>query len=696
MNIKIVSNLEGRIRLRYGKYAFDEVEGYKISERLMENSFIHKVSTNYINGSILIEFDSDKREDVLEKVREIDKKNLGEIVNKDAYNKALLDRKFNKNITGLVIRRWIFKYIIPSPIGRFFTLFRVAKRVFAGLKYLVKLKMKVEVLDAVALLAAIYQGGYGNANNIMFFLDFSEYLEEYISDRAKLSLSDSLSINVDKVWLVNENDVDVLVPLKEIKEGDRIRVQMGNMIPVDGKVVDGLAMVDESSMTGEMMPEEKKNGKTVFAGSVISEGSLVVEVKSLPDDSRISKIMDMITEASDLKAEVQSKSEVFADKIVPFNFILAGFVYLTTRSIAKTLSVLMVDYSCAIKMATPLSVISAIKQSADEKILVKGGIFLEKFQEADAIVFDKTGTLTYSKPEVKEVVSLSDISRDELLRNAACIEEHFPHSVAKAIVKQAAREGLSHEEHHSEVEYIVSHGIATKLHGERVVIGSKHFILEDEKVNMTDEQRRIVDEYKDDYSLIYIGIGGSLAGFIAIHDPAKSEAKEVLDKLRKSIKEIWMATGDGERMAKNIGKSLDIDEDHILYEVLPEDKTNLIKRLKSEKKTVIMVGDGINDSPALATADVSVSFKEASDIAREVSDVVILSGDLNELLKLRKISEGMIKRIDDNFKFILNANTLFLGLGITGLASSGVCALLHNLSTMYISLSTLKKYKTDI
>lgn len=696
MDIKIVCDLRGHIRLRYGKYTFDEETGFKISEKLLKNTFIHSVKTNYVNGSILIKFDEDKRSQVLEKVSEIDINALEEIHDKDSYRKACLDGKFNRNITGLIVRRWIFKIFVPKFISRIFTIFRVTKRLFKGIKYLLRFQMKVEILDASALLAAISQGEYANANNIMFFLDFAEYLEEYISDRAKLSLSDSLAINVDKVWLVQKDDIDILVPIKKIQQGDYIRVQMGNMIPVDGTVRDGLAMVDESSMTGEMMPHEKTYGKTVFAGSIITEGSLIIEVKSLPDDSRISKIMDMITEASDLKASVQSKSEVFADRIVPFSFFLAAIVYFTTRSISKTLSVLMVDYSCAIKLAAPLSVISAIKQAADENILIKGGIFLEKFKDSDAIVFDKTGTLTYSKPEVKEVISLCDMSRDELLRNAACIEEHFPHSVAKAIVKQAEKEGLTHEEHHGEVEYIVSHGIATKLFGKKVVIGSKHFIFEDENIKVKEKDKEIIDKYKDQYSLIYVGINGNLAGFIAIYDPPKVEAENIIKILKDKIGDIWMATGDSEKMAKSIGKVLKINEDNILFEVLPEDKTKLIKKLKSEGKTVIMVGDGVNDSPALAASDVSVSFKDASDIAREVSDIVILDGDLSKILKIKILSESMMKRINNSFKFILLSNTLFLGLGITGIANSGVCAILHNLSTMYISLNSLKKYPIKI
>lgn len=693
MKLTIVKNMEGYLRLRCGKYSFDEETGYKISKQLEKNPYIQSVTTNYVNGSILIRHSFQDFEDLLNHIKKIDLNNLPEITDKEEFKKVKINKNFENKVTALLVRRWTFKFLLPKPIGMILTLFRAAKRIMIAAKCLFRFKMKVEVLDASAILASLYQNNFATANNIMFFLDFSDILESYVSSNAKLSLSSSISSNIDKVWLVRDGQSDINIPLKNVKIGDLIRVQTGNMIPVDGCVHSGIAMVDESSMTGEMMPAKKEKEKTVFAGSVISEGSLVVEAKALPDDSKISKIVDTIINESDLKANLQSKAESFADSIVPFSFLGAIGVYFLTKSTFKALCVLMVDYSCAVKISTPLSIISAIKQSADNKILIKGGVFLEKLQEAGTIIFDKTGTLTQSKPTVAEVVTLSGISKDELLRVAACIEEHFPHSVAKAIVNQAQLDGLVHEEMHSEVKYIVAHGIATKLNGEKAVIGSRHFVFEDEKTEITENQKEQLAKYKDGYSKIYIGIGGKLAGFIAIYDPPRSEAPQVIKDIKNNFtKDIWMATGDSRKTAETIGKMLNIDKDKILYEALPEDKINLVKKLKSENRTVVMVGDGINDSPALAAADISISFKEASDLAKEVSNIVISNSDLNSILFLKKISDRMIQRINNNFKFILFSNTSFLLLGITGIFSSGLCALLHNASTAYVSLKSLKKY----
>ena len=526
-------------------------------------------------------------------------------------------------------------------------------------------------------------------------MSISDALEDYTVQKAKSTLKDSLALNIDTVWLVGDDGEEKQVPAMDIVKGDKVKVHMGDVIPVDGKVIDGDGMVNEASMTGEPLAVHKTNGKTVHAGTVMEEGNIVVEVYSMNKETRLNKIIDLIENSEDLKATTQSKAEKLADSIVPYSFLATALTYLITGNASKALSVLMVDFSCAIKLTTPLSIISAMREASDNRMMVKGGKFLEAYANADTIVFDKTGTLTNATPKVVDVIPMSKrYKRDEILRMAACIEEHFAHSIAKAIVKQAEEEGLKHEEDHSEVEYIVAHGIATEYDGKRAVIGSRHFLFDDEKIKVTKTQEKKIAKEVKEHSVVYLAIDGKLEGLICIDDPVREEAKFVIEELKSlGIENVIMLTGDSESGAKAGAKALGITE--YRSQVLPEDKSRIVEELKAEGKTVIMVGDGINDSPALATADVSVSMKHSSDIAREVADISLLSDDLYDLVTLRKLSSGMLDKINSNYHNIVAVNGSLLVLGVMGIIPPSTSSLIHNLSTMLFGVMSTKSVLTE-
>ena len=525
----------------------------------------------------------------------------------------------------------------------------------------------------------------------MFLLNFSGLLEDYTRRRTQTALTQSLAIHVDTVWLVGEDGGERPLPMSRLAAGDVIRVRSGSMIPVDGTVTGGDAMVNEASMTGESLPVHKREGSVVYAGTALEEGSLTVRVTALAGESRIQQIVHLIESSEGLKAGAQSRAEHLADAIVPFSFLGAVAVGLATRSLTKALSVLMVDYSCAIKLSTPIAVISAMREAAAHRVMVKGGKFLEAFAEADTVVFDKTGTLTAACPTVEQVLDLSGRGEDELLRLAACIEEHFPHSMARAVTRAAQARGLRHEEEHAEVEYVVAHGVATTIHGQRALIGSHHFIFEDEGTTCSPEQAAAIEAAAQGRSVLYLAIGGSLAGALLVSDPPRPEAARALAGLRRlGIRRLVMLTGDQEAAARAVCRSLGLDA--YRAQVLPADKAAVVEGLRAGGHKVIMVGDGINDSPALAAADVSVAMKDASDLAREVADITLLSSDLEELCVLRRLSRGMLDRIGRNYRFILAFNSALLALGVAGILPPATTALLHNASTMAISAGSMRPY----
>ena len=697
MKYQVMHDSGPRLRVRAGQWAFTKEEGYGLASLLLDQDFIHDVFTSHRNGSITIYYDGDAESK--QKIFSI----LNGITIDDLFEAEPTQTQVSKEITDdfylklskMIGRRLLGRWFLPLPIKNALTIYRAIHYVWNGLDSLTDFRVDVALLDGAAVAGALLQGQYQPASSMMFLLSISDALEDYTVQKAKSTLKDSLALNIDTVWVVGDDGEEKQVPALDIEKGDKIKVHMGDVIPVDGKVVDGEAMVNEASMTGEPLAVHKSEGKTVHAGTVIEEGNIIVEVYSMNKETRLNKIIDLIENSEDLKAETQSKAEKLADSIVPYSFLATVLTYLITRNASKALSVLMVDFSCAIKLTTPLSIISAMREASDNRMMVKGGKFLEAYANADTIVFDKTGTLTNATPKVVEVIPMSRrYKRNDILRMAACIEEHFAHSIATAIVKQAEEEGLKHEEDHSEVEYIVAHGIATEYDGKRAVIGSRHFLFDDEGVKLTKAQEKKVEKEAKEHSVVYLAIDGKLEGLICIDDPVREEAKYVIEELKSlGIENVIMLTGDSESGAKAGAKALGITE--YRSQVLPEDKSRIVEELKAEGKTVIMVGDGINDSPALAAADVSVSMKHSSDIAREVADISLLSDDLYDLVTLRKLSAGMLDKINSNYRNIVAVNGSLLVLGVMGVIQPSTSSMVHNLSTMLFGAMSTKSVLKD-
>ena len=697
MKYQVMYDNGPRMRVRSGQWAFTQKEGYGLASLLLNQSFIHEVYTSHRNGSILIYYDEsiENRQKIFNILDNITLDDLFEAEPIQTQTSKEISENFYMKITKMILNRIGYRLFLPMPIRNALTIYHALKYVWHGLDSLTSFRVDVALLDGAAVAGALLHKQYKPASSMMFLLSISDALEDYTIQKAKSTLKDSLALNIDTVWVVGEDGEEKQCPAVDIDKGDKIKVHMGDVIPVDGKVVEGEAMVNEASMTGEPLAVHKRMGKTVHAGTVIEEGNLIIEVYSMNKETRLNKIIDLIENSEDLKAETQSKAEKLADSIVPYSFLATALTYLITRNPTKALSVLMVDFSCAIKLTTPLSIISAMREASDNRMMIKGGKFLESYANADTIVFDKTGTLTNATPKVVDVIPMSKrYGRDDILRMAACIEEHFAHSIATAIVKQAEAEGLYHEEDHSEVEYIVAHGIATEYEGKRAVIGSKHFLFDDEKVKLTKTQEKKIKKEAKEHSVVYLAIDGKLEGIICIDDPVREEAKYVIEELKSlGIENVIMLTGDSESGAKAGAKALGITE--YRSQVLPEDKSRIVEELKAEGKTVIMVGDGINDSPALAAADVSVSMKNSSDIAREVADISLLSDDLYDLVTLRKLSTGMLDKINSTYRNIVAVNGSLLVLGVLGVIPPSTSSMIHNLSTMLFGVMSTKSVLPD-
>ena len=697
MKFQVMYDNGSRLRVRAGKWAFTKEEGYGLASLLLNQSFIYEVYTSHRNGSILIYYEEgiENKEKIFDILRGITLDDLFEAEPTQTQVSKEITDDFYLKLSKMIFKRLLGRLFLPIPIKNALTIFRALKYVSGGLDSLTSFRVDVALLDGAAVAGSLLLKQYQPASSMMFLLSISDELEDYTLQKAKSTLKDSLALNIDTVWIIGEDGEEKQCPVVDIDKGDKIKVHMGDVIPVDGKVIEGEGMVNEASMTGEPLAVHKRPGKTVHAGTVIEEGNLIVEVYSMNKETRLNKIIDLIENSEELKADTQSKAEKLADSIVPYSFIATALTYLITGNPTKALSVLMVDFSCAIKLTTPLSIISAMREASDNRMMIKGGKFLENYANADTIVFDKTGTLTNATPKVVDVILMSKrYTRDEILTMAACIEEHFAHSIAAAIVKQAEKEGLKHEEDHSEVEYIVAHGIATEYDGKRAVIGSKHFLFDDEKVKITKTQDKKVNKAAKEHSVVYLAIDGKLEGIICIDDPVREEAKYVIEELKSlDIENIVMLTGDSESGAKAASKALGITE--YRSQVLPEDKSRIVEEFKDEGKTVIMVGDGINDSPALAAADVSVSMKNSSDIAREVADISLLSDDLYDLVTLRKLSTGMLDKINDNYHNIVLVNGSLLVLGVFGVISPSTSSMIHNLSTMLFGAMSTKSVLKD-
>ncbi|GAA0078608.1 heavy metal translocating P-type ATPase [Clostridium sp. CTA-5] len=688
MKYKIVHDMPGRLRVRCGEFAFSLEQSYSIEYVLKKSDYIEDVDACHVTGSILIFYNENFKEKVFEIISNINVSELPELDDDNKENSKEIDREFQNTLLHMFGKRLFIKLFMPTPIRKTLAIWNSFKFMNKGVTSLLQGEINVDVLDAASIGAALSQKAYKTAGSIMFLLNISELLEDYTRKKTKNELTKSLAINVESVWLAND-DKEILIPIGNLQVGDKIVIHTGNVIPVDGVVCDGEAMVNQSSMTGEPLAIEKGKDDVVYAGTVVEEGDIKVEVKALCSESRISKIIELIDNSEELKANIQGKAEKLADNIVPFSLFGAAATYLITRNITKALAILLVDYSCAIKLSTPISVISAMREASTHKVMVKGGKYLEALAEADTIVFDKTGTLTVASPTVAKVVAFDGFERNYVLKTSACLEEHFPHSVARAIVKKAAEEELHHKEEHAKVEYVVAHGIASSINEEKAIIGSYHFVFEDEGISLSDKQKELIEKESNGYSLIYLAVGNKPAGFICISDPVREEAKQIISNLKYTgINQVIMLTGDGEKNARIVSEKLGIDK--FYAQVLPEEKANIIEELKEAGHKVIMVGDGINDSPALAAADISISMKDGSDIAKEVADATLMSSNLESLVTVRKISQNLMVKINKNYRNILWFNTSLLVLGLFGYIRPTTSAVLHNLSTMGISADSMR------
>ena len=638
----------------------------------------------------VIYYKAGKREEVLEHLAKFnfEKENVRLQVPENTGRE--LARQYSEKFVSNLVFNLTKAYLFPLPLRIAHTIYMASKYIIKGIKVLLKGKLEVEVLDAISIGVSIVRRDYSTAGSVMLLLGLGSMLEEWTHKKSLSDLARSMSLNIDKVWVKTE-DGEVLLPINKVKENDKIVVRAGNLIPLDGKIIYGEAMVNQASLTGESIPVVKNAGSYVYAGTVVEEGECVFEIDKQNGDSRYDKIVSMIENSEKLKSNTEAKASSLADKLVPYTLLGSALTYLFTRNITKTLSILMVDFSCALKLAMPLTVLSAMRESSKYGITVKGGKFLENIAKADTIVFDKTGTLTYANPVVEKVIAVGNNDEREMLRLAACLEEHFPHSMARAVVDKAAMEGLFHEEMHSEVEYVVAHGISSVVDGERVIIGSAHFIFEDENVIIDETNKHIIENLDHKYSHLYMAIGGKLAAIICIFDPLRKEAKSVLEKLKKlGITKTVMMTGDNEKTARAIALEVGVDEYYA--SVLPEDKANFVEQEKKNGKTVIMIGDGINDSPALSAADCGIAISDGAAIAREIADITIAADDLNELVVLKEIANGLNNRVDRNYRFVLGFNSALIVAGVAGLIAPTLSALLHNTSTVAISLASM----TDI
>ena len=685
MKFSIKHEIKGRIRIHIMQKTMSYTEADTLQYYLTSIPFVTDAKVNDRTCDVY----TGSREELISKLVSFTYSTL-EVPETYIQNsgRALNDEYFDKLVTKVVLH-YGNRLFIPYPVRACITTFKALKYIKAGLSTLFKRKLEVPVLDATAISVSLARRDISTAGSVMFLLGIGEILEEWTHKKSVGDLARSMSLNINKVWLVKDG-VEVQVPMNSIVADDRVVIHMGNVIPFDGVVVDGDAMVNQASFTGEAIPVHKSVESSVYAGTVLEDGEITISVKNAGGNSRYERIVNMIEESEKLKSDMESKAEHLADKLVPYTLLGTGLTYLLTRNVTKALSVLMVDFSCALKLAMPITVLSAIREASSHNITVKGGRFLELIADADTIVFDKTGTLTKAEPTVVEVVPFCNMTPDELLKIAACLEEHFPHSMAKAVVDAANKKHLVHEEMHTKVEYIVAHGISTTIEGRKAIIGSHHFVFDDEQCTIDDEYKERFDNLPLQYSHLYLAIDGKLCGVICIEDPIREEAADIIKKLKEAgIKKAVMMTGDSERTAKAVAAKIGVDEYY--SEVLPEDKAKFVEKEKSLGHKVIMVGDGINDSPALSAADVGIAISDGAELAREIADVTVEGNDLYELVALKHISNALMKRIHKNYRMIMGINSTLIVLGVAGIIPPTTSALLHNTSTIAISLKSLEK-----
>lgn len=689
MKFTIKHESRGRMRVHMEQYRMTYEQADTLLYVIHNHRNVTFVKVYDRTADAVIEYVGD-REQIIELLRHFhyESANVPQTVIKTSGRE--LNNSYQEKLIGSVVWHYSKKLLLPWPIKTALTIGRSVKYIGMGLKCLLQRKIEVPVLDATAITVSLVTKDFSTASSIMFLLGIGELLEEWTHKKSVDDLARSMSLNVSKVWVKTPENQEILVESSKIEKGDKVVVHMGNVIPFDGEIVDGDAMVNQASLTGESVPVQRTVGNTVFAGTVVEEGEITISVKEVEGNNRFDQIVTMIEESEKLKSELEGKAEHYADKLVPWTLGATGLTYLLTRNVTKAMSILMVDFCCALKLAMPISVLSAIREASLYNVTVKGGKFLEAVAEADTIVFDKTGTLTKAHPTVVNVVNFNDeYSADDMLRVAACLEEHFPHSMAKAVVDAASKKGLSHEEMHTKVEYIVAHGIATSINGKRTVIGSYHFVFEDEKCVVPAGKEPLFESLPLYYSHLYLAIEGKLSAVICIEDPLRDEAAAVVTSLKKAgISKVVMMTGDSERTASVIAKKVGVDEYYA--EVLPEDKAAFVEREKAKGRKVIMIGDGINDSPALSAANVGIAISDGAEIAREIADITVGSDDLYQIVTLKYISNALMKRIKSNYRKIVGFNSGLIALGVAGVLPPTTTALLHNGSTILISVNSMK------
>ena len=689
MKFTIKHESRGRMRVHMEQYRMTYEQADTLLYVIHNHRNVTFVKVYDRTADAVIEYVGD-REQIIELLRHFhyESANVPQTVIKTSGRE--LNNSYQEKLIGSVVWHYSKKLMLPLPIRIALTIGRSVKYIGIGLKCLLQRKIEVPVLDATAITVSLITKDFSTASSIMFLLGIGELLEEWTHKKSVDDLARSMSLNVSKVWLKTPENQEILVESSKIEKGDKVVVHMGNVIPFDGEVLDGDAMVNQASLTGESVPVQRTVGNTVFAGTVVEEGEITIRVKEVEGNNRFDQIVTMIEESEKLKSELEGKAEHYADKLVPWTLGATGLTYLLTRNVTKAMSILMVDFCCALKLAMPISVLSAIREASLYNVTVKGGKFLEAVAEADTIVFDKTGTLTKAHPTVVDLVNFNDeYSSDDMLRVAACLEEHFPHSMAKAVVDAASKKGLSHEEMHTKVEYIVAHGIATSINGKRTVIGSYHFVFEDEKCVVPAGKEPLFESLPLYYSHLYLAIEGKLSAVICIEDPLRDEAAAVVTSLKKAgISKVVMMTGDSERTASVIAKKVGVDEYYA--EVLPEDKAAFVEREKAKGRKVIMIGDGINDSPALSAANVGIAISDGAEIAREIADITVGSDDLYQIVTLKYISNALMKRIKSNYRKIVGFNSGLIALGVAGVLPPTTTALLHNGSTILISVNSMK------
>ncbi|HAY03976.1 MAG TPA: heavy metal translocating P-type ATPase [Lachnospiraceae bacterium] len=687
MKFKVLHNMRGRMRIHVMTNEMTDLQADKLEYDLAAQDMILTAKVYERTSDVVITY-AGERQLLLSYLQTYYYRRKVEEDETLARSGRAMNRKYWDKLVNRVVLRMGSKLFVPAPIRTGLVLAKSLSYIKKALSCVGRRKIEVPLLDGIAITTSIVRGDYGTAGSVMFLLDLGEIMEEWTHKKSVDDLAKKMSLNVSKVWL-NVDGREVLTDVSKIETGDCVTVHMGNVIPLDGVIKEGEGMVNQASLTGEAIPVAKKPGGYVYAGTVLEEGELLIEVKENSGTTKYEKIVAMIEETEKLKSTVESRAEHLADRLVPYTLAGTGLVYLLTRNVTKALSVLMVDFSCALKLSMPISVLSAMREAQSHGITVKGGKFLEAIAEADTIVFDKTGTITKAQPVVSDVISFCDEEPDELLRIAACLEEHFPHSMAKAVVRAAMDKGLVHEENHSKVEYIVAHGISSRIQDKKVIIGSYHFVFEDEQCVIPQGKEELFESLSGECSHLYLAIDGVLAAVIAITDPIREEAPQVVSMLRKcGLSKIVMMTGDSERTAKVVAAKVGVDEYY--SEVLPEDKALYVEKEHQAGRKVIMIGDGVNDSPALSAADVGIAICDGAEMAREIADITIAGDNLEELVTLKRLSNALVKRIHGNYRQIVGFNTGLILCGIGGVMQPATSALLHNTSTLAISVKSMK------